>query len=307
LENAPAAFLKNALGISTSDWNADIVDREPIELDDLEKWQLRDDFIGILRESETKVDIPSLLARQRALGRLPLAEAGAQLVEELLRDAVEVVEKAKSIVGDLIKPGPYRYEVAAHGGHPRLSLLAAIPEIRQSQDRHIHVWLTASSGPGDKLLLEAWFSMLVAIACGEPVESARIVSRDDKSRIILAPSSEDAVRHLKEAVGLWRLARRSPVMLMPVFSKALVDERCKHSGLEAVDLVRSCADKWFSAGDAADSRAKSAMDDDAARQLFGSLTETDLDREASTLCERALTVWRPLLDSMGGPIEGERG
>jgi exodeoxyribonuclease V gamma subunit len=290
LENAPKAFLEQTLGLSMSDRDIEVLDREPIELDDLEAWKLRDALIDLVAHDKAgvAVDVQPLLTRQQGEGVIPFEAGGEAVLTDELERARAIVVDARKVPGTPIDPAPYVCMITAPGCAP-LSVTGVVPEVREEKGgMQRHVWMTASGEPKDKLKLEVWLAMLVARAAEVPVVAAHVISRKGKP-VFLAPDPETALRVLEACVALWWRLRRQPVPLVPQFSRKLAELADKDPDLSPPSLVRETVDKWFE-----DDGADTAMKDDAARALFGGWTENDLDARAETLLALARTVWSPL-------------
>jgi exodeoxyribonuclease V gamma subunit len=290
LENAPKAFLEQTLGLSMSDRDAEVLDREPIELDDLEAWKLRDALIALVADAEAgvEVDVRALLTRQQGEGVIPFEAGGEAVLADELERARAIVVDARKVPGTSIDPAPYVCMITAPGCAP-LSVTAVVPDVRDDESGiQRHVWMTASGEPKDKLKLEVWVAMLVARVADAPVVAAHVIARDRKP-VLLAPDKETALRVLEACVALWWRLRRQPVPLVPQFSRKLAELADKDPDLSPQSLVRETFDKWFE-----DDGVDTAMKDDAARALFGGWTENDLDARAETLLALARTVWSPM-------------
>ena len=299
LENAPNAFLEKTLGISMRDKTSAIEDREPIELDDLEAWKLRDALIKIVDAgkagSDGRIDARPLLTRQQGEGVIPFEAGGEAVLQEELARARDIVDEAREIPGATIDAAPYVCMITVPG-HTPLTVTAVVPDVREEAGgTQQHVWMSASNEPKDKLKLEAWLAMLVARATGAHVVAAHVVSGDRKFAL-LAPDPEAALYLIEACVGLWWRIRRQPVPLVPRFSARLAELAEKTPDLTPQSLVREGIDAWFE-DDGADTTmgAAKAMKDDAARALFGGWTEADLESRADELVALAQTVWTPLL------------
>jgi exodeoxyribonuclease V gamma subunit len=303
LENAPNAFLEKTLGISMRDKTSAIEDREPIELDDLEAWKLRDALIGIVVDDDAGVnaDVRPLLTRQQGEGVIPFEAGGEAVLQEELARARDIVDKAREIPGTTIDAAPYVCMITVPG-HTLLAVTAVVPDVREETGgTQQHVWVSASNEPKDKLKLEAWLAMLVARATGAPVVAAHVVARKGRP-VFKAPDKETALRVLEACVGLWWRIRRQPVPLVPRFSAKLAEIAEKTPDLTPQSLVSEGIDAWFE-DDGADTTmgADKAMKDDAARALFGGWTEVDLEARADGLVALAQTVWTPLLTATVKP------
>lgn len=295
LENAPRAFLEQTLGLSMRDWSAELVDREPIEIDSLDAWGLRDEVLRVLRVSPDEATLEQLLDRQRALGAIPLQAGGELVLRNGLAEAQAILARAQTIDGTPVPHAPYLHQAVTEAGQV-LTLVAAVPEVRKAANaEHVHVWITASNAASDKLLLEAWFSMLIARAMGEPVHSMHIVSGTE-AQLFIAPEADLAHDYLNKAVALWWRVRRQPVLLVPVFSKALAESLIENPSDAAANLVAMNSKKWFSAeGSPVAGRTEAALNDVAVRELFGAMTASALEARADECLRVAQVVWEPLL------------
>jgi exodeoxyribonuclease V gamma subunit len=290
LENAPKAFLDQALGISMSDRDAEVLDREPIELDDLEAWKLRDALIALVADAEAGVDVDvrALLTRQQGEGVIPFEAGGEAVLADELARARAIVDHARKVPGTSIDAAPYVCTITAPGCAP-LNVTAVVPEVRgDDSGTQRHVWMTASSEPKDKLKLEVWLATLVARVADAPVVAAHVIARKGNP-VFNAPDKETALRVLEACIAVWWRIRRQPMPLVPQFSRKLVELADKNPGWSPESLVRETVDAWFE-----DDGVDTAMRDDAARALFGGWTENDLDARAETLLALARTVWSPL-------------
>jgi exodeoxyribonuclease V gamma subunit len=298
LENAPKAFLKQTLGLSMADWSTDVLDREPIELDDLQGWALRQSLIALVDKQGDAVEVTPLLQRQQGLGAIPFEAGGEAVLAEELAKADDLVEESHKIDGRRIDPPLYACAVTA-SGCPPLSLTAVVPDVREAEDSdrgtvQRHVWVTASSDVKAKLLLEVWVSMLVAVAAGAPVTAAHVISGKGKP-VLRAPTRDAAGHTLDGLVGLWWRTRRGPVPLVPQFSHKLAELHAKAPDRSAQDLVRETVGEWFEEDGASTAGSGTAMEADEARALFGAWTEDDLEARAEDLVALAQTVWSPLI------------
>ncbi len=291
LENAPKAFLEQTLGISMWDKASAIEDREPIELDSLQAWKLRDALIDLVTDDDAGVDVDVrlLLTRQQGEGIIPFEAGGEAVLADELARARDIVDKAREIPGATIDAAPYVCMITVPG-HTPLTVTAAVPDVREEVGgTQQHVWVSASSEPKDKLKLEAWLAMLVARATGAPVVAAHVLARKGRP-VFNAPDPEAALHLIEACVAVWWRIRRQPVPLVPCFSWALADLAHKDPDLSPQSLLRETLDAWFE-----DDGADTAMKDDAVRALFGGWTEADLEVRADELVALAQTVWTPLV------------
>ena len=292
LENAPKSFLEQTLGISMTDYERDLSDREPIELDDLEAWKLCNALIDIVAaddaEGSGSADVGRLLMRQQGEGAIPFEAGGEAVLSDELSKAREIVAGTRKVPGTPIAAASYVCTITAPGC-AALTVTAVVPGVREEGGAHRHVWTTASSKPKDKLKLEVWLSMLVAQVADAPVVAAHLIARKGKP-VFNAPDRDTALRVLEGCVGLWWQTRRQPVPLVPQFSRTLADLAEDAPDPSPRSLVRQGVGAWFE-----DDGTDTAMKDDAARALFGGWTEEDLEARADGLVALAQTVWSPLV------------
>jgi exodeoxyribonuclease V gamma subunit len=291
LENAPQAFLEKTLGLSMRNKDKAPEDREPIELDDLEAWKLRDALIKIVAAdkagSDGRIDARPLFTRRQGEGLIPFEAGGEAMLADELATARSIVNDARKVPGVAIGAATHVCAVVAPGCAP-ITITAVVPDVREDAGGACrHVWTMASSEPKDKVKLEAWLAMLVARIADSPVVAAHVIARKGKP-VFNAPDKETALRVLEACVDLWWRIRRQPVPLVPRFSARLA-ELAEKTGLPPQSLVREGIDAWFE-----DDGADTAMKDDAVRALFGGWTEDDLEAHADTLFSLAQTVWSPL-------------
>jgi exonuclease V gamma subunit len=289
-------------------WDKDsaIEDREPIELDDLEAWKLRDALIRIVDAgkpgSDGRIDARPLLTRQQGEGVIPFEAGGEAVLADELARARDIVDKAREIPGTTIDAAPYVCMITVPG-HTPLTVTAVVPDVREEAGgTQQQVWVSASSKPKDKLKLEAWLAMLVARIADAPVVAAHVIARKGRP-VFKAPDKETALRVLEACVGLWWRIRRQPVPLVPRFSARLAELAEKTPDLTPQSLVREGIDDWFE-DDGPDTTmgAAKAMKDGAARALVGGWTEADLEARAETLYDLARTVWSPLRAATVKPV-----
>lgn len=312
LENAPAALLERRLGLRLSRRELEVADREPIELGSLDAWQVRHQLLeagrrssgqGVARQADTRQGdtgqgdagpfvFERVLARHRALGQLPLEAGGEALLAEELAGVRDILARSAALGGEALAAPAYRCVV---GREPAMVVSAAPPEARRDGEGcGLHVWLTPSSAPGDRLLLEAFCTLLVAVAAGEGVREAHLVARA-KSHRLAAPAAAEARAWLEGAAKLWQRAQAEPVPLVPVFSRALAAAALKAPEASPEELVTQCLSAWF-----AEEGERAALSDEATEGLFGSWGEAELVRHARDFVLPALALWSPVLASLGG-------
>lgn len=281
--NAPQELLEGRLALKLREEDGAPLDREPLEPNKLDDWKVRDRVMRALVE-DPGVDRDALEARLRAEGTLPLSHAGRGALDRCVADATEAIGQARALGGDRVELDPVAFE------HDGLTLGAAVVDARRIDGALVFVWTTASKEAKEKLLLEAWLTLLVARAEGLDVERAILVGFQHTHELS-APNEAEAREWLAELIGLFRRSRTGPTLLVPKLSKAIVEASTKRPDLPLDDLVRAKQGKWDGDSD----YGEGALEDAWVHALFGHLTIDDLADRAADVFDLASAVWAPLL------------
>jgi exodeoxyribonuclease V gamma subunit len=296
LVNGSCTLLRDRLGIPLSEDAVDIPSREPLELDALDGWSLRDRILAVLDEADERhpsrkqSTLMALEERLRAEGILPLHAGGHGVLVDLERDATDLFKRARESGKRL--PGVVA-SVVVHG--VRLSAIAS--DVRSldppSGARDILV-KTASKGPNEKTLLSSWITLLVMRAAGHEFEAVRILGTASERRL-LAPSGttpHDAHVVLDTLVSAYLECRKRPVPLFPSLSLKLIQTLQPNPTLELDDVLEACAAHWNGS-----SHETGARNDRWVSTLYPDLDLADL-AELPDLLEWAKTVWGPLAQEL---------
>jgi exodeoxyribonuclease V gamma subunit len=303
LESAPRALAKARLGVDLHDRADTTEDREPLEREDLESWELYDTLLDSLPADA--LDDPSLddakrflvaraLPRARAEGSLSPGERGRFDLERLFADVDRTLERAREAAdGQRIERGQ-AFSCVASG----VTIHGSAPFAYGPADRRTLVWLSPSA-PTPTRRLEAWIVLLVARASGAPVDRARIAASRSPA-VLVAPNPEAARAALEALVAAYARSVAGPVLRVPNLSfgvaKAAVE--VQRGETEEGDAPRAEAERalveeelasWSGAG-----QRKGALSDRATRELFGHLTEAELLARAAEIVHEAAAVWAPL-------------
>jgi exodeoxyribonuclease V gamma subunit len=298
-------LLKDRLGLELDPREVEVLDREPIELDALDQWKVRDPIVRRLVASEDAMDEDAMRAVERSSierlsgeGLLPLAHAGRRVVKETVREASELRElwleaKGRREPGRLVA-------VELTVDDQICTVTGRAPRWLRDGDM---VWLewTLGSKLGSKHKLIAWVEVLVAKLVHPEVAGARIVAwRADKkagaspveAMRIVAPEPEDCRERLATLLAVWRELRRRRVALFPKLSSAIGKGNWKLD--EIVEKGRS-----YWAEDQEDLWVAS---------LWGELELGDLHRAHGTeLVDLAEKVWKYVHGAAGKEEATNRG
>jgi exodeoxyribonuclease V gamma subunit len=224
------ALLRDRLGLRLGVYDDRVADREPIELDELDAWGLRDRLLPVVRRPDAPDDehvLDAFAARLAGEGVLPIAAGGRRQLRDELDGARQAVAHFAAVAG---QPGAAPLALAVRLDADT-ELFGSAADVRWRGERCLLEWLTASRTPNDRLQLLAWLHVLVAAAMGAPVVGARLVGAGTAARAARAAGqflawdgSPDSARALlADAVAVWRGARRRPLKLFRRTSGGLAD------------------------------------------------------------------------------------
>jgi exodeoxyribonuclease V gamma subunit len=300
--------LKDRLRISFYSDEAVLSDREPVELDNLDKWALGNSLLETrlekaAGESSSEL-VEQMMQRLRGEGNLPLKAGADERLQEADEQAAAVVQHVSAIECEL-------------GSGLELSLLLAdgiqlygrVERIRSFEGRHLLEWYTASNRPNAKLRMRAWLHLLVAKAMGHPVEGARLVgakTTGSQSKLagefLMAPATATEAQALVEdLIEVWQTAQRRPIPLFQVTSSKLAEELQKpHKKLTPAQvrskLIETVMTQWY--GDGFDKRGDQNEPEIAA--FFGRF-EPVMDPDCTdplSFMGLMRRVWQPLVQAM---------
>lgn len=286
-------LLERRLGVMLARRDGEVLDREPLEQDSLDKWRVRDLALRATAGGD-EADVDALEARLRGEGLLPLSAGGRRALEECVEEASEARRRADEIPG---RPtGPLTTSCAVDG----LALTATIADVRADGDDRRFVWVTASKAPNLRLELTAWIALLVTISAGTRAHSAHLIGRAGSLELRAPPDADEARRHLATLIATWRAVRRGPVLMFPSLSRAVARASKGAPDASPGDLLDAAGAAWtgnaWTPGDA---------DDPWVAPLFGHRTIDDLAADAEPILALATSVWGPLLDAVVSKRKGD--
>ena len=229
-----------------------VSDREPVELDSLERWALGDSLL------QNEADAASELARARAEGRLPFGQSGAQAIARERELAEAIASTAAPLRRGLPRTEDLRLALSAVDGGGALGhhspqdvrIVGRVGPIYDVPAFDSGVLVHASVGREDsKRLLRTYLPHLLRLAAShEPHPRAVLAHGSVHSGIAKAelkgfgspqqPAQAWAQGHLRSLVALYRAGQRAPLPLLP------------HASLEFARALKGpgWAD-WFAADD----------------------------------------------------------
>lgn len=337
LLNPSKAFLYGRLDVYLDELETPLPEREPLELDSLEKWSLKSRLLSELRSHEPEqlerqrdVIVKSVLDETAGAGTLPLEAGAEQELDAALDEVIAIAWAHRGVHGErALHDVPVQASVATNDGV--LDLLGTVPEVLErgagSDGVQLHHWTSASDpDSAGRFLLGAWIALNLARAQGQPVQAARLVGKKGAC-IWLAPSAPpsdgasateaawlqdvgqvEAIHNLERMATLWWQSRQAPLQLFKSSSFGLT-KAWLSSMKKPADRPSKCASAFRNAwittrynhGDDSD-RWIAALHPglDPSRLIAGS---PDLDRTlaecagSTSLVALARLLWQPVLDA----------
>jgi exodeoxyribonuclease V gamma subunit len=292
LENAPRSLLKDRLGLSTRYDDDDPGDREPLDIDSLDKYKVRQTVLdALLASPEAPGDLVAnaddedpllsrIRERLRATGELPLAAGGDALIASLVDEGRALRAEAE---------GTLRPVETRSIKIDELTLTAHVPFQLQGRVGDALAWFTARSKPSECDHLTAWLSLMVMRASGEPTQVAVVFARSENLWLKDTADVDTASTRLRDLLAMWRRTRNEVLPLFPAFSPALASD--KDSPLPLLDLLEKHRSAWEGAY-----KTKGALGDRWVTMLLGDLALEELE-SFDELRKVANEVWGGALDA----------
>jgi len=249
----PAAqLLKRRLGINLQEWVRDRSDREPMELDALERWRAGTQIL-----EHRLAEVPAYRSREllRAMGLLPLGAAGESLYEALAMDSDPI-----SAVARRLQRGTRLSNLAVDLSLPQLRVVG------QLDRRWSRAIVHAQYGQvRPKHLLSAWIRHLVLCALAPDDQTRRtvLVGRPNKpggAKICQLLEVDDALARLDDLSRLYLAGQERPLLLFPRASFAYVE--ALHAGRSDTEARIAARGVWAA-------RSFAERDDPHLARIFG--------------------------------------
>jgi len=268
-----ACFLRERLKLASLRGEAEADDCEPLDLNGLEAWTLRDHLVRRRLDGDT-----APLHWARAAGLLPQGASGDQVGSCALMEADALVER----LGDAAPLPPLAVAVSVG----EVTITGVLDRRTTAGIRH---WTAGQAGV--RHLVEAWIAHLVAQASGEHAATQLI----DQKKIHTFAAVDDPVARLADLLDGWRIFRTQAVPLPAKAGRALVEQEralCRSA--------RATADPLSKAYAAYDGGYVGTGDREtwAVARCWG---DVDPLREAE-FPRWARRLWEPLFDAVEGPL-----
>jgi exodeoxyribonuclease V gamma subunit len=225
-------LLRRRLDVDLRTWEDDIGDREPMELDGLQRWRLGDE---LLRHGLDRVGAEQAFDLLRAGGGLPLGSVGRALFEDLEHEIARIVESVRARARDPV--GALEIDLAVPTSTGEEHIVGRLGELDAAGR-----FVARFTRPRARHQLALWIEHLVLCAArpGAAPTSAMIGRADEGNDLVvveLAPVAEP-LRVLSDLVELHRIGQREPLLLFPdasmLFAETFLDTRDPDAALAAV-------------------------------------------------------------------------
>lgn len=266
---APATFFLNRrLGVYLKDYDVALSDREPLELDGLEQWQLGEPRVDHLLDGLSLDESEALL---RGRGQLPLGSWGRLVLEEVDATCSEIAGAARALRAGGPEP-PLGVEVGGDGW----TVKGAVDQ-RFAGGVVEHTY----SSMKPKLFLSTWIRHVAACASGFDGPSAVVARRDRKAITCRynALASDSARKILGALVQLFREGQSRPLPFSPAASWSYFKKIASVSPDDAnYDRALFEAEKSYAEGN----HCEVAYDPHLDRAFAGRLPPFDADYDHGT-------------------------
>lgn len=256
-ENPAKGLLRQRLGLSFWEDDRSFEDREPIELDGLDRWRISD---PIVRHALTDGGASRGLEYCRANGELPLGVPGMLDFESIRDEAAEFAGRAREI----LSPQTTSIDVDFPIGELRVrGRIEGVVEI-DGRLRATHVRFSRRKA---KHPLALWIRMLALAANGADLTDGRLLSRDSEGSIT---PPRDAPALFTDLVQRYRFGLTAPLLFQPEPSTAFAKaRRGKDRSVEAA--LKAAHNQWKPD---TSGYGKNEVDDPYVQRLYGDLDPT---------------------------------
>jgi len=288
-----AELLKSRLGVNLTDWQRDRSDREPMELNELERWRVGTTMLEHMLHEEPLDGFPLL----RAGGALPLGTTGRCRYDDLVR-SVDPIARALETYRRAPRLPDLPFDLDVSGIRLQGSLPLRWPAALNSAQ---------FSKLSAKHLLAAWIRHLVLCALAPSDQACRtiVVSRPEKgaaAHVTTLHPVQEPQQRLARLIELYLQGQREPLLLFPrtswVFCRTF--DRTEPFDRKLSIALEESKREW------SDRHSRPEQDDPHLRRVFGTrdvLTPTfrlfgPEDPDGLSFVELAIAVFEPLLRHM---------
>ena len=284
------AFAQRRLGLYLGDELVPPPAREPVELDALEKWQLKEELLRAGLRGEA---LDALLPALRASGALPLGSVGNVVYRKLCAAIEPLAREARAEqAGEALAPLPVALELGSLRLHGTIGELWSRARVEASASR-----------PGRRFEL-ACFVQHVVLCCqlartplpGYPAQSVLLAADKDgkvETTRFATPSQPEPL--LRALLALYEAGQSAPLPFEYLVSRAYAECLCK--GGSEQDAIEKAASKFSE-----QQQRESIVKPDAYVLTFYPRFDDLLHaRGVPSFVEIARTIFDPFFMLRGGP------
>ncbi len=292
LEHPVRFLLQRRLGLSLGEDDRRLEDRDPLELDGLERWKLGQDLlgrqlVGAVHEHWREVTL--------ATGTVPVGGLGTVALEGIEALVERLVTRVEQLgAGEELVPVDLAIDLGIDPSGAAPEPVRLVGSVALRGDHVVHVGVSA---PKAKHQVATWVRLLAASAArGDLRPRARLIGGDKDGpggvrELELDPSGTAAAEHLGALVALYLDGHQAALPVLPetarAYTAALRDGRTPE---QAVGHAHHRA--WVG-----NRRFGGERDDAYVVQAFGSETELADVVASYPFASAAERIWRPLLDA----------
>ena len=233
-----ASFIKDRLKIYPGRLRRNLEEREPIELNQLDRYKIGDRILSLLIDELPIEEIQRILG---ASGLLPPGTPGTLLVDDLANEIHPIAEAIKAIrIEEELEPLPIDQEIGDYRLQGQLGYIYpdALLRFGYSSFRH------------DRLL-RVWIEHLVL--CNEPgnhPRKSRFICRSSEgsgAKSLYFEETSEPATYLKELLDLYTLGQSEPLLFFPKSSSAYLKkmQELNDESPEAREkALKAAKDEW---------------------------------------------------------------
>ena len=219
LVNPAKLYLYGRLAVYLDEGQERVPDREPIELNKLDEWNVRNEAMQMEDTGDPELQADAVVRRLAGKGLLPLQGGGRRLAADAVEKVNTMRDAFATVGGQVCEEGPWT--VALDCG---ITVSGSAQRVRELNGELLLEWLVPSKADSEKVLLNGWVHLLAARACDPRVVAARLVGSGTgttASEQWLAVPDGEPSEILDDLATIWERGRRHPVPLLPKCSMAV--------------------------------------------------------------------------------------
>jgi|GEM_PF-915742 len=319
LENPARLLMKTRFKLRVPRKPEDSPDREPLDMNNLERWSVRNMALTALVNGGGAEVESQVASRLRAEGSLPIGDYGRLIADDAVEEAGGIVSALQDVIG-ATGGEPLNESIKTHDVGAVLDLdgetwALHAGDVGFAVDPKNEAWdmvtYAVPSSESPKYVLRCWLRLLATVVSradnGErPLSGAALVVKGGqrgRSIWLNAPAADDARAHATRLVEIFRTAHSVQTPLFPKTSAEIAkmlarmgrpwDQLSPH---ERMEIRGKIDEKWDPAGD----NAFGDGDDEWIEAVWGSpdfdslMPEPTEEQPVPPIVELAIAVYEPI-------------